>query len=90
MKRVYKYPIPTTDEFTLELPEGAKILTFQTQNETPCIWALVDPMRQLETVGFRLFGTGHPVENADTIEYIGTAQMAGGRLVWHLFKAYKV
>ena len=84
MKRVYKYPVPIADESTLELPEGAEILTFQTQNDTPCIWALVDPMRQMETVNFKFFGTGHPVENADTLEYVGTIQIKP--LVLHLFK----
>jgi hypothetical protein len=90
MKRIYKYPIPITDEFTLELPIGAEILTFQTQHNKPHIWALIDPEREFETVGFRLFGTGHPVEDADTLKYIGTTQTEGGLLVWHLFKSYKI
>lgn len=88
MKRIYKYPIPVTDESTLELPEDAEILTFQAQDGKPYIWALVDPTRQLEIVSFRLFGTGHPVENADTLEYVGTIQIEP--FVWHLFKSYKL
>jgi len=90
MKRIYKYPIPITDEFTLELPEGALILTFQTQHNKPYIWALISPDAELETAGFRLFETGHPVEDADTLEYIGTTQTEGGDLVWHLFRTYKI
>ena len=88
MKRIYKYPVPITDEFKLELPEGAKLLNFQTQDNKPHIWALVDPMRQLEAVGFRLFGTGQPIGNTDTLEYVGTVQIEP--FVWHLFKSYKV
>ena len=85
MKRIYKYPIPLTDEFTLKLPKGAKILTFQTQFDEAHVWAMVDPETKLETVSFKLFGTGHPVEDIEMFDYIGTAQMKGGLLVWHLF-----
>lgn len=90
MKRIYKYPIPITDEFTVELPEDIEILTFQTQHNKPYIWAIIDPERKFETVSFKLFGTGHPVEDTDTLKYIGTAQTEGGMLVWHLFKSHKV
>ena len=90
MKRIYKYPVPITDKFTLELPIDADILAFQTQGDTPCIWALIDPEVAEETVNFRLFGTAHTIEDADTLEYIGTTQMAGGALVWHLFKSCKL
>lgn len=85
MKTIYKYPIPITDEFTLPLPKGAKILTFQTQHNKPHIWAVIDTEEGLEPVEFRLFGTGHSMEDADALEYIGTAQTEGGLLIWHLF-----
>ncbi|MBA7548445.1 hypothetical protein ES705_40903 [subsurface metagenome] len=84
MKKIYKYPVPITDEFTLKLPEGAKILTFQAQDSKPYIWALVDPIGQMETVSFKLFGTGHLVGNADTLEHVGTIQIEP--FVWHLFE----
>lgn len=32
---------------------------------------------------YRVFGTGHPVDDG---LYVGTALVAGGALVWHLFK----
>ena len=85
MKTIYKYTIPVTDDFTLKLPKGAKILTFQAQNDTPCIWAVVDDIAELETVHFKLLETGHPAGNIDPMKYIGTALIAGGALVWHLF-----
>ena len=86
MKSIFKYPIPITDVFTLELPKKAKILTFQTQHEQPCIWALVDSNAEKETRHFKLYGTGHPVESIYSLKYIGTTQMADGGLVWHLFE----
>ena len=86
METVFKYCIPIDDEFTLEMPMDAEILAFQVQHEVPCIWAKVDTRRQSETISFKMFGTGHPMEDTDTLKYIGTAQMSGGSLVWHLFK----
>lgn len=89
MKSVYKYPIPwppTRDEFTLALPVGAEILCFQMQGETPCIWALVDTGNvSQETRKFRLAGTGHPIEYTPK-KYIGTIQLRGGLLIFHLFE----
>lgn len=137
MKRIFKYAIPIADEFELELPKGAEILTFQIQYEQPVIWAIVDPDAEKEKRHFNLYGTGHPMkEYSDGIleidgyslndkelekvkeewkripkeshkegkikildkiayykkltgnlpKYIGTAQMANGQLVWHLFE----
>lgn len=43
MKKIYKYRIEVTDDQNIEMPVGAKILTVQTQNGVPCIWAMVDP-----------------------------------------------
>lgn len=88
MKRIFKYEIPITDEFELELPRGVQILTFQAQYNKPVIWAIIDPEEDtFEKVSFKLFGTGHPIpKDANSFSYIGTAQMANGQLVWHLFK----
>lgn len=37
-------------------------------------------------VTIRIFGTGHTIQDADRLEYIGTIQMCGGALVFHVFK----
>ncbi len=85
--KVFKYPIPTKDSFSLLLPKEAKILAVQTQKNNPCIWALVDTNAPNETRRFRLAGTGHPIdENMDDLNYIGTFQMLDGVLIWHLFE----
>lgn len=92
MKRVYKYEVPFEDEFSLNLPKGAQILSFQSQvsasglQELPVIWVLVDPsLKQEETRFFRMAGTGHPIEG-DFGAFIGTAQFLGARLTFHLFE----
>ncbi len=70
------------------MPIGAKILTVQTQNDIPCLWALVDPQAETEGRNIEIFGTGHPVlsDLGTAREYIGTFQMHNGTLVFHVFE----
>lgn len=90
MKRIFKYDVPVADHFELELPVGAEILTFQSQKESFYIWAIINDEEGLndEKRYFRLAGTGHDLtEDSPKIKkYIGTAQIAGGGLVFHLFE----
>ena len=86
MKTIFKYPLEVTDEQTLEMPSGARILTVQTQHNVPCLWALVPiaaPMMQRRII---THGTEHPVPPT-TGEYIGTYQLDGGSLIFHVFEA---
>lgn len=90
MKKVYKYPFEITDEQTIEMPKGAKILTAQVQQGTPTIWALVDPAEsQTESVNIRTHGTGHSIPDSECLEYINTIQVYGGQLIFHVFKLTK-
>lgn len=82
--KIFKYQIETTDEQTVAMPMGAQILTVQTQDEKPRIWALVDEMAPSVKRVIRTSGTGHPVP-ADQGQYVGTYQLRGGALVFHVF-----
>lgn len=90
MRTIYKYPIPIADSFKMELPKGAMILSFQSQNGVPCIWAMVETGFVEEERSFRLYGTGRPIGNIPKdagLHYIGTAQQSQTPpLVWHLFE----
>ena len=87
MKTIYKYPIEVTDEQTLTLPVNAQILTVQTQWDSPCLWAMIDPEeKQTEQVAIRVYGTGQPVSDSENLTYIGTVQMLSGQLVFHIFR----
>lgn len=84
---VYKYPVPVEDEFTLEMPCGSHILCVQTQRDEAQIWAIVEPAAEPEERRFALRGTGHPVDDGLAgSNYIGTFQLDGGTLVFHLFE----
>lgn len=83
---IYKYPVRVTDINKVEMPKGAKVLSVQMQRGVPCIWALVDPAAEMETRMFFMFGTGHPVEYAEGLRFIGTFQLVDRELVFHLFE----
>lgn len=93
MRRVYKYVFQIEDEVQLMMPRGAEVLHVDSQSGvTPCIWARVDPEADLEQRRFRLVGTGHDLP--DTVRpdgyprlmHVGSFQLAGGALVFHLFE----
>lgn len=88
MKRIYKYPLIVTDQQDVLLPMGADILTIQTQADTPCLWALVDPGGATEARVIEIFGTGHVVREDMGVsrKYITTFQLADGALVFHAFE----
>lgn len=85
-RRIYKYEVRMVDRFTISLPAGAELLDVQNQFGTPQLWALVDPSASSSERTFRLAGTGHPIDESDGLFYVGSFQMQGGALVFHLFE----
>jgi hypothetical protein len=90
MKQIYKYAAKIEERFTLELPEGAEILTAQEQGENPCIWALVDTESPKVKRTFAVYGTGTTGIPDDPGDYIGTFQLCRGTFVFHLFEIRRV
>lgn len=92
IKTIWKYGLKVADEQTVKLPKGAQILTAQNQGDglSPCLWALVDPEKQSVTEPriIETFGTGHEIDDAPPVmrSYIGTYQLHGGALVFHVFE----
>lgn len=85
MQTIYKYPVNASSIFTLEMPENAKILCVQTQNNQPCIWALVNTELPNTKRIFEVYATGEKC-NIEHQIYIGTFQLNNGSLVFHLFE----
>jgi len=84
MKTIYKYQLFAGHD-VMEMPKGAQVLTVQAQNDKPHIWALVDPYESsVEARRFGVYGTGHDMPD-DLGPYIGTFQLEGGSLVFHVF-----
>lgn len=86
MKRIWKFPCNICDQLTIDMPLGAKVLCVQMQHDEPCIWALVDDNMPLTPYPFAWRGTGHHCDGIDAAKYIGTIQMQGGELIFHLFR----
>ena len=84
-RRIWKYPVPVTDFFSLDLPRGALFLDVQLQGEEPMLWALVAPAESVERVQFAVVGTGNPFPDEGEWWHIGTFQLHKGMLVFHLF-----
>lgn len=82
---IYKYQIEITSKQKVRLPINAEILTAQMQGDTLCLWALVEEGNSTEDRIIEVFGTGHPMSD-DARRHIGTTQMHGGALVWHVFE----
>lgn len=87
-KTIWKFELETTDNQEIKMPVGAEILTVQVQGETLCLWALVDPSAEKETRHFEMIGTGHPINYNTGVSrvYIGSYQLLGGELVFHVFE----
>ena len=85
MKRIWKYTV-MTDEFTHQMPKGAEVLDVQVQSGVPHLWALVDDIAPMERRRFATVGTGHPLpDEISDGKHVGTFQLHGGALVFHLF-----
>lgn len=90
MKAIWKYKFDLLTEFTLNLPQGAEILTLQTQLDKPCFWAMVEVGNPIEARTFKILGTGHtfPTPQVEIMDYIGTWQSEG--FVWHVFEQRRI
>ncbi len=70
---------------TVPMRRGARVLCVQIQNDTPFLWALVDPDADVQMRRFEIVGTGHLLpDDFDPDRYVGTVQV--GPLVWHIFE----
>ena len=89
-KVIWKFPIlKMLEEFELDIPKGAEILTVQMQSGRAQLWALVESQQSTEKRTFFVCGTGqevHPSIADGRGHYIGTFQEEGGALIWHFFE----
>jgi hypothetical protein len=88
MKTIWKFELAVTDSQTVMMPEGAHVLCIQVQGggDVPQIWAAVDTEAERVRRHFRTFGTGHPLSGMNAPHYVGTYQIRGGTLVFHVFE----
>lgn len=84
MKTIYKYPLAMTDYVEMALPQGAEVLCVGMQGDQAFLWAVVYTGRPLRFRRFRVYGTGHTVQESDDARtYVGTVHIRG--FVFHVF-----
>jgi hypothetical protein len=83
---IWKFPLEVTDLAVVRMSIAARVLCVQVQQDFPMLWALVDPDQPTEERRFRVIGTGHRIDDS-LGAYVGTFQLANGRLVFHVFEA---
>lgn len=89
MTTVWKFPIDKTDISIILVPEGATLLTLQSQDNVPTIWFLVDTMAVKEKRCFISVVTGIEVPDIIYInikKHIGTLLYENGNFVAHYFE----
>lgn len=89
MRTIYKYKLELKDEQEIVMPALANILCVQMQNGSPHIWAQLDSNASPQTRTIGIFGTGNPIPPYKNMYYIGTFQIHGAGLVFHVFELIK-
>lgn len=78
MYGIYKYALEANEDTTIMLPKGARVLTVQTQRGEPQLWILINKDgARIQNRTFRIVGTGRPIEDPNTMRYVGTFQLLG-------------
>ena len=85
MVTIYKYPLVVDDVQLVETHRDATVLCVQVQHGGPVVWLRVNTERPRCRRTFRVVGTGHPANDIVVMPYVGTFQLQGGALVFHLF-----
>lgn len=82
-KTIWKYELrgPRTE---IQMPKGSAVLCVQTQYNKPVLWAEVDPEAPPVKRRFLAVPTGGTLYG-DERHYVGTFQIEGGQLVFHVY-----
>lgn len=89
-KVIWKFPLLTVGMQNVKMPIDSEILCVQNQNDTPCLWALVYPEKEIEERCIEMFGTGHNIycDMGVDRKYLSTIQLNDGELVFHFFERF--
>lgn len=86
MKKIVKYTLEALDVQRLDIPTGSKLLSVAEQYGTIVLYALVDDMQGgLDSFEIFIKRTGHPADDIDSCEFLGTVNLDGGKLMFHVF-----
>ena len=84
-KTIWKWKLRVKETQVINMPSGAEVLSIQTQQGSPVLWALVNEDNPLTSRTFATYGTGFIMpENPG--KYIGSYQNKLETLVFHVFE----
>ena len=84
-KTIWKWELRVKETQVINMPSGAEVLSIQTQQGRPVLWALVNEDNPLTSRTFATYGTGFIMpENPG--KYIGSYQNKLETLVFHVFE----
>lgn len=84
-KTIYKYPLEVNDNQIVTMPFGATSLTVAVEHGIPCLWTMVDTSQPLLPQMVSIRGTGHPCDDLDAEDYVGSFYLNDGQFVFHVF-----
>lgn len=71
-RTIFKYPVPSLEDFHLSLPQGAQIIRIDHIDGFTWAWAVVDLRQPCTRRRFRAFKTGATIPDTfDTSSYVG-------------------
>lgn len=82
--RIWKWDLELVGQQRVNMPIGTKLLAAQLQRGELKIWGLCNEAYPLKSRVISVYGTGNPMPD-DPGEFVGTFQMSGGSLVFHVF-----
>ena len=85
--KIWKFKLDITDRQIVNMPRVSNPLTVQMQGHACCLWALCDETAPKMPRLIAIHGTGNPMPDEWPGEYVGTFQIHGGALVFHVFDA---
>lgn len=91
--KIFKYPLEITDDQTIKLPHGARILSAMNQYDNIVLYALIsDNEINTEEVSIRIVGTGYDIDFfipsavfGGGYKFLGTVSLYDGKLMFHVF-----
>lgn len=83
MKVIWKSILDPQAQQSITVPDGAEMLCVMEQFDQICIWYRCDPNAPKVARFMAIVGTGHPAPDG---EYIGSASLSGGQLIFHVFE----
>ncbi len=86
MRVIWKFPLQAADHQTISMPLDATILSVGAQRGAICLWAMVDDAesRRVDRP-VQIVGTGHNADGLALSQFVGSAMLYGGDLVFHVF-----